>query len=360
MDEFIIYTLLLTDDKYYIGKTKIDPEERFQQHLTDKSIAWTLKYKPLKIINTFKSNDSFAEDKCTKEMMMKYDIENVRGGSYCSIELPDWQVKALEHEFESINEQCYKCKKEGHFSKDCEKYHKKLEQDKYNEYLDSLNPITIILEPPSDSTEYKKGIDRIIYEIKQVDNYILKIEKLNNKIKQTNINTNLNPKYFEIVEDYRKRRIAMCDYQIQQLAPKFNSDIKLITKKQISEVIIWFNSYIEHKIPNKKLREIFNSNNIIIDFGNILNPHLHLHNLRATDISMDFWKNHKLNFIKKIDENIDLRLEIREILKESFFNNPIINKKYTNKDVNYDELLEKLFFIKELLLQKKVELFYSD
>lgn len=336
METFTIYTLLLTNDKYYVGKTKLDPEVRLQQHLTDKSAVWTSKYRSLNVINTFKSNDSFAEDKRTKEMMMEYGIENVRGGSYCSVELPGWQVKALEHEFESINGQCYKCKKVGHISKNCDKYHKDLAQKTNEYYLNSLKPITRKSHQAVD-IEYK-GIDRIIYEIKQVDNYISKIEKLNVKIKQTNINTNL----------YKVNGVT-------RVAPSELFGIKLITKEQIFEIIIWFDSCIKHKVPDKKLREIFNSDDMDIDYK-ILIP---LNFARIIDISIDNWKSCKSYFLKKIDENIDARLEISKILKESFFNNPIINKIYMNKDVNYNELLEKLYFIKELLLQKKVELFYT-
>jgi predicted GIY-YIG superfamily endonuclease len=342
METFTIYTLLLTDDKYYVGKTKLDPEERLQQHLTDKNSVWTSKYTPLKVINTFKSNDSFAEDKKTKEMMMDEGIENVRGGSYCAVELPDWQVKALEHEFASINDQCYKCKSKGHFSRNCEKYHKELEQKTNEYYLNSLKPQIIKNISPT-PPEYKGfEIDGIIHEIKQVDNYILKIKKLNDKIKQTNINTNLD-------EVNRVTRVAPSDL----------FGIKIITKEQISDIIIWFDSCIKHKVPDKKLREIFNSDDMDIDYRSLICIQS-LKNRRVIDIPINTWKNYKSQFIRRIDENIDARLEIGKILKESFFSKPIINKIYTNKDYNYDKLLERLYFIKELLLQKKIEIFYTD
>ena len=49
--------------------------------------------------------------------MFDYGIENVRGGSYTKITLDDWQLKALEHEFLSMGDKCFKCKKSGHIAR---------------------------------------------------------------------------------------------------------------------------------------------------------------------------------------------------------------------------------------------------
>ena len=119
-----VYALKLENDKYYIGKTHrgVDADIRFQEHKSGKGSEWTKMYKPISIVETYVHDSAFEEDVLTKKYMMKYGIENVRGGSYIKIVLDEWQIKSLEHEFKSVNDSCFKCGKNGHFANECEKY----------------------------------------------------------------------------------------------------------------------------------------------------------------------------------------------------------------------------------------------
>lgn len=130
----IIYALQLEQGKYYVGKTHRSEgaELRFQEHLTGRGSEWTRMYKPISIIESYEDHSTFEEDVLTKKYMMKYGIKNVRGGSYTKIELEEWQVKSLEHEFKSVNDKCFKCGKHGHFAKDCGK-------EQYLEYLSEFD-----------------------------------------------------------------------------------------------------------------------------------------------------------------------------------------------------------------------------
>lgn len=135
-----VYVLLCEENRYYIGKTTIDVEIRFEQHLIDKECVFTTKYKPLKIIETIQTTDSLDEDKITKKYMMKYGIDNVRGGSYTKIILEDWQIKSLNHEFTASEDLCYKCNKSGHFYKKCPTtYFNPVEYLKQFNNMDDLN-----------------------------------------------------------------------------------------------------------------------------------------------------------------------------------------------------------------------------
>jgi len=113
-----IYILKLQGGKYYIGKSE-NPMKRYQEHLSGKGSAWTKKYKPIGVEKIIEKASPFDEDKYTKEYMSKYDIENVRGGAYVSMELDEVQEDALIREIRGAKDCCTQCGRKGHFVKDC-------------------------------------------------------------------------------------------------------------------------------------------------------------------------------------------------------------------------------------------------
>lgn len=118
---FTIYALKLANEKYYIGRTHKDVLIRFQEHIDESGSKWTQLYKPISIIESYNHSCIFEEDNLTKKYMIKYGIENVRGGSYTKIILDEFQIKSLENEFKSVNDFCFNCGKSDHFIKDCKK-----------------------------------------------------------------------------------------------------------------------------------------------------------------------------------------------------------------------------------------------
>lgn len=116
--KMIIYILKLTDNKYYIGKT-FNLKRRIYEHKIGIGSKWTKKYPMIGIIKTIKTNDLFSEDKYVKYYMNRYGIDNVRGGSYNQLTLLEDQKKFLKREFNTINNQCYRCGRNNHFIKNC-------------------------------------------------------------------------------------------------------------------------------------------------------------------------------------------------------------------------------------------------
>jgi predicted GIY-YIG superfamily endonuclease len=112
-----IYVLKLQHGKYYVGKTN-NPERRLTEHIYGKGSEYTKVYPPLKQIELREIKSEFDEDSCTKEYMAKYGIDNVRGGSYCTLELTEEQQDFLQREICHAKDKCFKCGGD-HFAKDC-------------------------------------------------------------------------------------------------------------------------------------------------------------------------------------------------------------------------------------------------
>jgi len=113
-----IYTLKLIQGKYYVGKTT-NPSFRLDNHFNSNGSAWTMKYKPIEILELIPNCDDYDEDKYTRKYMDKYGIDNVRGGSFVSIELDKTTIQYLTQMSNGTNDKCFICSKVGHFAKDC-------------------------------------------------------------------------------------------------------------------------------------------------------------------------------------------------------------------------------------------------
>ena len=61
--------------------------------------------------------------------MSKYGIENVRGGSFCQIELSKENINTIEKMLNSSNNNCYICGNNNHFAAQCETIKSKKEKE---------------------------------------------------------------------------------------------------------------------------------------------------------------------------------------------------------------------------------------
>lgn len=114
-----IYILKCEDNRYYVGKTDRPLQIRILEHFRQQGSEWTKMYKPIQVVDTRDNCDGYDEDKYTKTYMMKYGIDNVRGGSYTQIELPDYKIKSLQDEFCTTSDLCFRCHRGGHFASKC-------------------------------------------------------------------------------------------------------------------------------------------------------------------------------------------------------------------------------------------------
>lgn len=121
-----IYILALEQNKYYIGKSS-NPLSRVKEHITSTLIntpsymgsGWTKLYQPDKILDVISSYDDFDEDKFTLKYMKKYGIDNVRGGSFCELNLSQHNIITIEKMIAGANDKCYYCNGINHYINDC-------------------------------------------------------------------------------------------------------------------------------------------------------------------------------------------------------------------------------------------------
>ena len=117
-----IYVLQLQEGKYYIGKTSKNICERYQEHVDGQGSAWTRKYKPIGIFQEYNNVSDFDEDKITKMYMAEYGIENVRGGAYCRMKMPNSLIKLLYREIWHSQNCCLECGSRAHYVAKCKSF----------------------------------------------------------------------------------------------------------------------------------------------------------------------------------------------------------------------------------------------
>lgn len=113
-----IYVLRSHDDKYYVGRSTA-PQSRILQHFREGGSAWTRMHPPAEVVKILPNSSRFDEDKVTKEYMDAYGIDNVRGGSYCRVELPETDYEMLKKELRTANGLCTRCGRSGHYRAQC-------------------------------------------------------------------------------------------------------------------------------------------------------------------------------------------------------------------------------------------------
>lgn len=111
-----IYVLACAHGKYYVGRTTT--KNRIQMHYNGNGSAWTKLHKPYKTLLTIKG-DKFDEDKYVFKYMEKYGIQNVRGGCFSQVVLPEDKVRMAQTILRGVDDRCFNCGECGHFINDC-------------------------------------------------------------------------------------------------------------------------------------------------------------------------------------------------------------------------------------------------
>jgi predicted GIY-YIG superfamily endonuclease len=113
-----IYVFECVSGKYYIGCTT-NPKRRRIEHERGVACAWTTEHLVKNLIYLEKQSSEHDEDNLTLEYMQKYGIDNVRGGTWSQIELPEYTRKTIQDILVHRMNQCFHCHQYGHYANKC-------------------------------------------------------------------------------------------------------------------------------------------------------------------------------------------------------------------------------------------------
>lgn len=96
-DMWFVYVLALENNKYYVGRTN-NVNSDIERHKAGEFCEFTRINKPMNSFEFDVSTSTFDEDCMVKKYMSTDGINNVRGGSYSSLELTCGQIMSLQRE----------------------------------------------------------------------------------------------------------------------------------------------------------------------------------------------------------------------------------------------------------------------
>ena len=210
-----IYVLELEESKYYVGKSS-KPLSRTGEHLISNirgdascsGAAWTEMYKPIKILRVIVSYDEFDEDLYTFRYMKEHGIDNVRGGSFCELNIPRENIATLGKMLAGAGDRCYFCGGHDHYIAAC--------PQKNNKRTTKKRKQTVV--KPKDVP--KSRILKYLGTSKLMQNSEIVIEDEQNELNKKNNNTSDEDKYIEnkkdkYIKDKYMYRCRFCDKPIE-------------------------------------------------------------------------------------------------------------------------------------------------
>ncbi len=90
----LIYVVHCSNNKYFVGASNMS-KNAYLTHIRESPNEWLKVYHPKQIIDKFPAKFVNDEDLVTIQMMEKYGMVNVRGGSFSDVELTDVMIDII-------------------------------------------------------------------------------------------------------------------------------------------------------------------------------------------------------------------------------------------------------------------------
>ena len=182
---FFLYILKLTNNKYYIGKSRNERTlvNRLRHHFNKNGAVWTKRFKPIEVIEIKTITDEkYMEDSKVFEYMNLYGIDNVRGGSFCRVKLSDGETSVLKRIINTEEDTCFICNSPDHMSSECSKKNKnKKNKNKKNKNKKNKNKKHIIID--DDTSEDISDTSEDVSETSEdhpIDRPVSRCQKISN------------------------------------------------------------------------------------------------------------------------------------------------------------------------------------
>jgi len=178
-----IYVLKLKGGKYYVGKTN-HTIQRFNQHQTGGGAKWTKKYPMVDLFAFHYGMKDSDENKITIQMMRKYGVKNVRGGSWTKVDMTQNEIDKLESKINKRrtvkrrkSKSCSRCGRSSHTVSSCyARFHangkplkrkEKISAEDYRKFLTNYRNVrnSVAKEDPKLN---EKNVEDEIIELKEI------------------------------------------------------------------------------------------------------------------------------------------------------------------------------------------------
>ena len=258
---YILYVIELEDDvpKFFIYCTETDDKNKVMMEC-ELLFDFPHLYKPKSFVEQRWNIDMMDVDKCVKKYMLKYGIENVRGGTYQSVVLTKEQIHNINTEFEYFEQ--FKNEKEMRYF-----LYSNIHETSKDDMADLTNQIISLNVELHDKLNKLKQLE--MYQTKTNESCPIKpiminIETILNTIASCYLDEEYTEDKIISIKDIYKCSLPGLKYMLH-LAPTIDPTIKYDTKyKELEPYLIYPEFLLDDLIFHSK------NNNVLTDEKKIL------------------------------------------------------------------------------------------